>query len=83
MLYHHVARQDGIEYHFVEKPAILTAINKHEFIEHAEVHGNVYGTSYASVEAVQLSGSPLSGTVPLRHSPCLLCLHSPALSVSD
>lgn len=32
---------------------IIAAIDKGEFIEHAKVHGNYYGTSKKSLEAVQ------------------------------
>lgn len=47
---------DGVSYHFTDKASMRTAIDNGEFIEHAEVHGNLYGTSKASVERVLASG---------------------------
>ena len=37
--------QDGREYHFVDEPTFLAMIQRGEFLEHAEVHGNRCGTS--------------------------------------
>ena len=48
--------ENGIHYNFVDRTTIETAINAGEFIEHANVHTNIYGTSYAAVEKVQSQG---------------------------
>ena len=37
--------QNGREYHFVEEAEFRAMIDRQEFIEWAEVHGNFYGTS--------------------------------------
>ena len=37
--------QNGREYHFVDVPTFLAMRGRGEFLEHAEVHGNYYGTS--------------------------------------
>ncbi|OYU00115.1 MAG: guanylate kinase [Burkholderiales bacterium PBB1] len=42
--------QEGREYHFVSEPEFRTMIAAGEFIEWAEVHGNLYGTSHAAVD---------------------------------
>ena len=47
---------DGVHYNFVEKAAMQTAIDNNEFIEHANVHTNIYGTSVAAVEKVKAEG---------------------------
>jgi len=47
---------DGIHYHFVELEAMKKAIGDGEFLEHAEVHGNFYGTSWQSLKDVQKNG---------------------------
>ncbi|CAM9447698.1 unnamed protein product, partial [Choristocarpus tenellus] len=47
--------EDGVHYHFATRESMQEAIDKGEFIEHAEVHGNLYGTSVAAVE--ELSGN--------------------------
>ena len=41
--------KDGTDYHFVDRTEFETMIEKEEFIEHAEVFGNYYGTSVAAV----------------------------------
>lgn len=43
--------QDGREYHFLERDAFEAMARKGAFVEWAEVHGNLYGTSFAEVEA--------------------------------
>ena len=43
---------DGIHYHFVSKDEMLQGIDEGNFLEHAKVHGNVYGTSKAAVDAI-------------------------------
>lgn len=47
---------DGQHYHFVEKSAMEYAIHNGEFIEHANVHTNIYGTSYKAVSSVRSTG---------------------------
>lgn len=36
---------DGVNYHFVSREAFLERLQHDEFLEHAEVFGNLYGTS--------------------------------------
>jgi len=47
---------DGIDYHFVTKEEMQRDIAAGLFIEHAEVHGNFYGTSIVAVEDVTKQG---------------------------
>ena len=42
--------QEGREYHFVEPETFRSMIDRGEFVEWAEVHGNLYGTSRAAIE---------------------------------
>ena len=44
---------DGIHYHFTDVSSIKAAIQSNKFLEYAEVHGNWYGTSIASLSFVQ------------------------------
>ena len=37
--------QDGRDYHFVSRPTFEAMIGRGEFLESAQVHGNLYGTS--------------------------------------
>lgn len=41
---------DGRDYHFVDRPAFERMIAQDAFLEHAEVHDNLYGTSKAEIE---------------------------------
>uniref|UniRef100_A0AAV1U5B3 guanylate kinase n=1 Tax=Peronospora matthiolae TaxID=2874970 RepID=A0AAV1U5B3_9STRA len=47
---------DGVAYHFIAKDMMLKEIEAGRFLEHAEVHGNVYGTSRRAVQEVQEKG---------------------------
>lgn len=41
---------DGVDYHFIEMGQFQTMVDGEEFLEHATVFNNCYGTSLASVE---------------------------------
>lgn len=43
--------QDGREYHFVSRETFVRMAQQGDFLESAEVHGNLYGTSQAWIEA--------------------------------
>ncbi|MCC7546703.1 MAG: guanylate kinase [Burkholderiales bacterium] len=43
--------QDGREYHFVTREVFMRMAGQGDFLESAEVHGNLYGTSQAWIEA--------------------------------
>lgn len=45
--------KDGCHYHFTTKAVFEAEIAEGKFIEHAYVHGNIYGTSFKAVEHVQ------------------------------
>lgn len=42
--------QEGREYYFIDEATFVEKIRRGEFLEHALVHGNRYGTSRAEVE---------------------------------
>jgi guanylate kinase len=42
--------QDGVNYHFVDEQHFLDMLGREEFLEHARVFGNLYGTSQVWVE---------------------------------
>ncbi|PRP87718.1 hypothetical protein PROFUN_02418 [Planoprotostelium fungivorum] len=48
--------REGIEYHFTTVDVIQKEIEAGQFVEHANVHGNYYGTSKAAVQRVKESG---------------------------
>ncbi len=42
--------QNGVNYHFVSKEEFFGMVENDEFLEWAEVHGNLYGTAMSSIE---------------------------------
>uniref|UniRef100_A0A7S3UUW8 guanylate kinase n=1 Tax=Heterosigma akashiwo TaxID=2829 RepID=A0A7S3UUW8_HETAK len=48
--------ENGVHYHFTDQAAMRAEIEDGKFIEHAEVHGNLYGTSVAAVQSVSEEG---------------------------
>ena len=51
--------QDGREYHFITRPEFERLIATGEFIEHADVFGNLYGTRKSVVEEALQQGIDL------------------------
>ena len=47
---------DGREYHFVDQAVFAAMLERGEFLESAEVHGNCYGTSQAWISARRAEG---------------------------
>ena len=41
--------QDGVDYHFVTRPEFMQMIDQDLFLEYAEVHDNLYGTSLGAI----------------------------------
>jgi len=48
--------EDGVNYHFVDRRRFEAMVSGGEFLEHAEVFGNQYGTAAASVDSNRRSG---------------------------
>lgn len=49
--------EDGINYHFVDEPRFREMLDRAEFLEHAQVFGNLYGTSQLWVEEQLAAGT--------------------------
>jgi len=47
---------DGVHYHFVSRERYEQMVSRNELLEHAEVHGNGYGTPREPVETMLASG---------------------------
>ncbi|MDE0961153.1 MAG: guanylate kinase [Planctomycetota bacterium] len=47
--------QDGVDYHFLERTAFERQVAAGGFLEHAEVHGNLYGSPKDAIEKQRLS----------------------------
>ena len=48
--------EDGREYHFVDSATFLSMLERAEFLESAEVHGNHYGTSEKWISDARATG---------------------------
>jgi guanylate kinase len=53
------SEQHGREYNFTNREEFERRLTADEFLEHAEVFGNYYGTARASLEAARLAGNDL------------------------
>lgn len=51
------AEQDGVNYHFVSRDTFLAMRERGDFLEHAEVFGNFYGTSALWVDDQLATGA--------------------------
>jgi guanylate kinase len=51
-----LGERDGVDYHFVDRAAFERMITARELCEWAEVHGNLYGTPFANLEAASVRG---------------------------
>jgi guanylate kinase len=50
---------DGVDYHFVTRERFVEMAGRGEFLESAEVHGNLYGTSQTWIDARMRAGRDL------------------------
>lgn len=51
-----LGEEDGVHYHFVSEATFKQGIEQNDFLEHAQVFDNYYGTSKSAVEALLNSG---------------------------
>ena len=47
---------DGVNYHFLTKEDFISKVESNDFLEYAEVHGNMYGTPKFKVEEMLAEG---------------------------
>jgi guanylate kinase len=48
--------QEGVDYHFVSRSSFERMIREGQFVEHAQLYGEYYGTSRAEIEMIQQAG---------------------------
>ena len=51
---------DGVQYHFVDRARFEAMVAAGDFLEHADVFGNYYGTSRGAVEPILATGRDVS-----------------------
>jgi len=47
---------NGVHYHFTTKAEMEEMVGRGEFVEYANVHGNMYGTSRKAIQDVATKG---------------------------
>lgn len=73
--------KQGVHYHFVSRAEFEAMIANGDFLEWAEVHGNLYGTSRRAVEEVRSSGSDVILTIDIQGAAQARQLFPDAISV--
>ena len=58
--------EQGVHYHFVERAEFEAMIANGDFLEWAEVHGNLYGTSRRVVEETRAAGFDMILTIDIQ-----------------
>jgi guanylate kinase len=56
----------GVDYHFITRVEFEAMIARGEFLEWAEVHGNLYGTSRRCVEELRATGADVILTIDIQ-----------------
>lgn len=72
---------DGREYHFVTREAFGVMLERGEFLESAEVHGNQYGTSHRTIEAALARGAELMLEIDWQGARQVRLLHKECISI--
>jgi guanylate kinase len=84
--------KEGEHYHFVTTDAFRKLVDANGFLEHAEYNGNLYGTSWASIEAPLETGDDVVLEIEVqgaeqvkkrRPEACLIFLLPPSLVVLE
>jgi guanylate kinase len=73
--------QDGVHYHFASKDQFERLRAEGSFLESAEVHGNLYGTSIDEVERIKSSGKDVILEIDVQGASAVLARVPEAVSV--
>jgi guanylate kinase len=73
--------EQGVHYHFISRAEFDAMIANGDFLEWAEVHGNLYGTSRRAVEEIRSSGSDVILTIDIQGAAQARKLFPDAVSV--
>jgi len=65
--------KNGVDYHFVSREEFMQMIEQGLFLEHAEVHENLYGTSRVAVEEQLGSGLDVILDIDVQGADILRC----------
>jgi guanylate kinase len=73
--------EPGVHYHFVTRAEFERMIKRGEFLEWAEVHGNLYGTSRQQVEQLLASGADVMLVIDVQGAANARRLYPEATSI--
>lgn len=73
--------QDGVQYHFVDRTRFEQLIREGAFLEWAEVHGDLKGTSWAELERAQSEGLDLLLDLDVQGAEQVRRRHPEALTI--
>ncbi|MCA1590653.1 MAG: guanylate kinase [Acidobacteria bacterium] len=73
--------KDGEEYHFVSRAEFEKFAAENGFLEHAEVHGNLYGTSKRQTDAILASGRDVILEIDVQGANLVLAKMPDAVSI--
>ena len=72
---------DGVDYHFYDRERFRAEIDSGEFLEHAVVHDNLYGTPLASVRTLLEDGRTALLVIDVQGAAALMEQETPATYV--
>lgn len=72
---------DGIDYYFVDEAKFVEMLARNDFLEHALVYGNRYGTSRARIETLRSEGIDLIFEIDWQGAQTLRAQFPDAMSV--
>jgi guanylate kinase len=72
---------DGVDYHFVTMDRFQGMIERGDFLEWAEVHGNLYGTSRSAVEEWRAAGFDVVLTIDVQGAATARGLYPDAIEI--
>ncbi len=75
------SEKSSVDYHFVDKDAFLSMVEAGDFLEHAKVFDNYYGTSQQHVEQQLLQGLDVILEIDWQGAQQIRKLHPDAVSV--
>jgi guanylate kinase len=73
--------RDGVNYHFIDHPQFQRMVEAGEFLEHAEVFGNRYGTSVAAVDEQRQCGRDVILEIDFQGAAQVRARHPDTVSV--
>ena len=73
--------EDGRHYHFVSKEEFQKEIAEGGFLEYAEVHGNLYGTSKSQIERITESGRDVILEIDVQGAEAVMAQVPDAVSI--